>query len=78
MCKINPFTELKTKITNLDFEIKSHFFATRKQSVRKGILPGNSKTLWQAVKHAKNLGQIPQNMTLNKVQKQKPVVYFDQ
>ena len=33
----------------------------------KGILPGNSKSLWQAVKIAKNVGEttIPDNMSLN-------------
>ena len=38
-----------------------------KFKVRKGIIPNNSKTLWQAVKLAKNQGtnSIPPNMTLD-------------
>ena len=37
--------------------------------MRKGILPGNSKTLWHAVKIAKNQGppQIPKNVHINNV-----------
>ena len=48
------------------FEIKTHFFVKRKFSVRKGIIPGNSKAMWQAVNLAKNLGSshIPNTMTL--------------
>ena len=46
-----------------------HFFYKKKFSVRKGILPGNSKSLWKAVKIAKNMGHtiIPNNMMLNNV-----------
>ena len=34
--------------------------------MRKGILPGNSKSFWHAVKIAKNVGEsiIPNNMSL--------------
>ena len=37
------------------------------KNVRKGIIPGNSKSLWNAVKKAKdlNFNSIPENMTLN-------------
>ena len=64
--KRNKSLELKTQISNLNFEIRSHFFLMKKFAVRKGILPGNSKTLWKAVKTAKNVGHtvIPNNMTL--------------
>ena len=36
-------------------------------NVHRDILPGNSKSLWHAVKIAKNIGEseIPDNMTLN-------------
>ena len=63
----NNFTpELKSRIANLTFEIKTHFFSKRRLSVRKGITPGNNKALWQAVKLAKNHGtpNIPNSMTL--------------
>ena len=44
-------------------------FLQEKFTVRKGILPGNSKSLWRAVKIAKNHGHsvIPNNMMLNNV-----------
>ena len=67
--KRNKSLELKTRISNLNFEIRSHFFLKKKFAVRKGILPGNSKTLWKAVKTAKNVGHtvIPNNMTFNNI-----------
>ena len=49
-----PNIELKTRISNLNFEIRTHFFTKKRFNVRKGILPNNSKSLWQAVKVAKN------------------------
>ena len=50
--------------TTFTFSQKENF------SDRKGIIPGNSKTLWHAVKIAKNLGtsQIPKIMTVNGVE----------
>ena len=61
--------DLKSRISNLNCEIRAHFFAKRKFKVRKGILPGNSKTLWSAVNIAKNNGHnvIPENMCQNNV-----------
>ena len=52
-----------------------------KFKVRKGIIPNNSKTLWQAVKLAKNQGtnSIPLNMTLDqkeRAQKEIPENYI--
>ena len=37
--------------------------------VRRGILPGNSKTLWDAVKIAKdqNTPTLPENMSVNEI-----------
>ena len=62
--KKRPTTELKSKISNLNYEIRTHFFGQKRFQVRKGILPGNSKSLWHAVKLAKNQGPelIPPNM----------------
>ena len=67
---MNPSPDLKARIANLTFEIKSNFFEKRKFSVRKGIVPGNTKALWQAVKLAKNHGSsnIPNSMTLGGVE----------
>ena len=60
----NPNLDLKCRISNLNCEIRAHFFQKTKYKVRKGILPGNSKSLWRAVNIAKNNGQnvIPDNM----------------
>ena len=60
---------LKAKIGMLNSEIKSFYFSKKKQSVRKGILPGDSRSLWSAVKIAKDIGtnDIPRNMTCNGV-----------
>ena len=65
--KCNPNTELKTRISNLNFEIRAHFFTKKRLNVCKGILPNNSKSLWHAVKVAKNISEsiIPSNMSLN-------------
>ena len=67
--KKNPSLDLKRKICDLNCEIRSHFFYKKKFAVRKGILPGDSKSLWKAVKIAKNTGHtiIPNNMMLNNV-----------
>ena len=67
--KKRPNLDLKSRISNLNCEIRAHFFAKRKFKVRKGILPGNSKTLWSAVNIAKNNGHngIPENMCQNNV-----------
>ena len=39
----------------------------KSNEIRRGIIPGNSKSLWNAVKKAKNLNvsQLPDNLTLN-------------
>ena len=70
MRKRHPSQELKSRIANLNFEIKSHFFLIKKYSVRKGIILRNSKTLWQSVKLAKNLGtsQILNVMTVGGIE----------
>ena len=53
--KKSPTLGLKSKITDLNCEIRSHFFYKKKFAVRKGILPSNSKSLWKAVKEQKML-----------------------
>ena len=40
---------------NLSKEIKDHFVMNKRNRVRKGIIPGNSKSLWKAVKLAKDV-----------------------
>ena len=65
--KNNGSIEIKTRIQNLNAEIKGHFYSRKKFEVRRGILPGNSKSLWKAVNIAKDQAQprIPKNMTFN-------------
>ena len=50
----------------MNAEIKSFYFSKKQNSVRNGILPGNSRSLWSAVKIAKDIGttDIPNNMSL--------------
>ena len=47
-----PSLELKIRIKSLNFEIKTHFYSDKRKKVRSKILPGNSKSLWDAVKVA--------------------------
>ena len=57
----------KNRISQLNVEIKNHFHSQMRNSVRRGLVPGNNKTLWDAVKRAKNLNcnQSPDKMKLN-------------
>ena len=50
--KTNPSNTLRDRIKNLNFEIKQHFHSYKSQTIRRKILPGNSKSLWDAVKIA--------------------------
>ena len=67
--KRNPTLELKRRIKQLNAEIKNHFHSEKKKEVRRCILPGNSKSLWNAVKVSKNMGtgSLPKAMTVNGV-----------
>ena len=61
--------DTKICIKNLSLEIKYHFANETKSKVRQGIKPGNNKTLWDAVKIAKNLNieELPDQMNLHGV-----------
>ena len=65
----NPNSSISTRqeIKTLNKEIKSHFHKLKTNNVRKGIKPGNSKSLWDAVKKAKdcNVNSIPDTLFLN-------------
>ena len=65
--KYFPTERLNNRIKNLNAEIRTHFYNKRKQKIRKGIVPGNSKTLWDAVKISKDCdtNPIPNEMELN-------------
>ena len=65
--KNEPSNTLRDRIKNLNVEIKLHFAERKTNSIRKSILPGNSKSLWDAVKKAKDINnpKLPPKMTLN-------------
>ena len=44
----------KTRIGQLNFEIKQHFYETKRKSIRCGLTPGNTKTFWDLVKIVKD------------------------
>ena len=56
-----PSNELQNRIKTLNTEIKHHFLNIKSNSIRPKILPGNSKSLWDAVNIAKdvNAQQMP-------------------
>ena len=55
---------------NLNVEIKRHFLIKKANAIRRKITPGNSKSLWHAVKIAKdaNIPLLATTMTLNNQQ----------
>ena len=59
-----PTNELRNRIKNLNVEIRHHFQSQKTNSIRRKIIPGNSKSLWDAVKLAKNINiqQLPRKM----------------
>ena len=60
---------LKTKIKSLDKIIKNFFLTSKCNKIRKNIVPGDNKSLWSAVKMAKNAPNdlIPKNLYLNNI-----------
>ena len=60
----NPSNLIRIRINNLNKEIKSHFYNQKMNNVQRSIIPGNSKSLWQAVKISKdmNTNEIPKVM----------------
>jgi len=56
--KSNPSSALKLKISTLDKSIRLYFKSVKRNQVRKGIIPGNSKTLWRAVSIAKDVNLV--------------------
>ena len=51
--KNKPTNVLSERIKMLDSKIKIYYHGLRRKKVRKDILPGNTKSLWNAVKIAK-------------------------
>ena len=65
---LNP-NSIRQEIKVLNKEIKSYFYKLKSKNVRKGIVPGNSKSLWDAVKKAKdvNIKNLPDILFKSKV-----------
>ena len=57
-------TVLKARIKELNYNIKFYYHSTKAKEVRRNIIPGNSKSLWSAVKKAKsiNFDRLPPTM----------------
>ena len=55
----------------LNREIKAHFHMKTKTNTRRSIVPGNSSSLWKAVKVAKdvNTNDLPNVMTISSKKK---------
>ena len=53
--KISPNQALKARIVSLDATIRTHYRTQKRNSVRRVIIPGNTKSLWTAVNIAKDL-----------------------
>ena len=63
----NSTPEKKSLLKTLNKEIKSYFHYSKSKNVRRGIIAGNSKTLWDAVKIAndKNVSRLPDKLFLS-------------
>ena len=65
--KTNKTNVIRDRIKNINVEIKRHFLIKKANAIRRKIIPGNSKSLWQAVKIAKdvNIPILPNSMSFN-------------
>ena len=65
-----PSNALKARITSIDKQIKTFYKSSKTKKIRRGILPGNSKSLWKAVNIAKNINcsQLPDNFHQNGIE----------
>ena len=59
---------IKKRIANLNKEIKLYFEAEKRTKIKRNIVLGSSKSLWQAVKIVKysNISEPPNEMCNNK------------
>ena len=67
--KNNLTNELRNRIINLNIEIRTHFHCKKSNSVRRNIIPGNSKSLWDAVNSVKDINtpKLPEQMYHNNI-----------
>jgi len=56
----------KNEVTHLNKYINNFYYEDRKQHVRKKIIPGNNKSLWDAVRIAKDIEPTPLPTTVTK------------
>ena len=65
--KITKDDETRSTMKMLDKDIKRFYHETKKNNVRRQIKPGNTETLWKAVKAARdvNISTMPNNLHLN-------------
>ena len=70
--KLNPTNSQSARINLkvLNKEIKCYFFNQKKKAVRKNIIPSNSKSLWDAVRIAKdiNVTHLPDILFANNIE----------
>ena len=61
--------DLRIRIAGLNKEIKNYFYLQKTKNVRRGIIPGSSKSLWSAVRIAEDttMDAIPDKMIFNNV-----------
>ena len=64
--KKRPTLDLQLRIKNLNFEIRTHYYSEKRNNIRCTIIPGNSKSLWNAVNSAHDNGtsSLPDYTTL--------------
>ena len=62
--RILPISTKLDRIKQLNKEIKSHYHKIKLKNVRRSIFPGNTASLWTAVKIAKdvNLSTLPKTL----------------
>ena len=68
--KLTPNNQINQRVRNLNFEIRNHYKIIKRNAVQRSILPGNTKSLWNAVKVSKNtnISSLPPIMYLNEVE----------
>ena len=62
--ELNACNLLRDQVRNLNYKIRMHSHILKSKSIRRKILPGNCKSLWDAVKIAKdvNIGSLLDEM----------------
>ena len=57
-------TELRKRIKNLNYEIRNYYRQNKGKKVRRNLVLGSSKSLWEAVKIAKDINneKMPKEM----------------